>query len=81
MFHCQLSIIYVLFFFIQVVHTVSMYYSYFIQVVHTVSKYCSFYSGGIGLNNTQYARIVETVGKYDLGLSIALGAHQVSLMF
>jgi len=31
---------------------------------------------GVGLNNTQYARVVEIVGKYDLGVGIALGAHQ-----
>ncbi len=32
---------------------------------------------GVGLNNTQYARMVELVGGYDLGIGIALGAHQV----
>lgn len=32
--------------------------------------------GGIGLNNTQYARVVEIVGAHDLGLGIVLGAHQ-----
>ena len=32
--------------------------------------------GGIGLTNTQYARMIEILGKYDLGLSIFLGAHQ-----
>lgn len=32
--------------------------------------------GGLGLSNTQYARVVEIVGEYDLGLGIALGAHQ-----
>ncbi|KAL7647364.1 UNVERIFIED_CONTAM: hypothetical protein RMT77_000960 [Armadillidium vulgare] len=32
--------------------------------------------GGIGLNNTQYARIVEIVGNTDLGVGITLGAHQ-----
>lgn len=32
--------------------------------------------GGIGLTNTQYARLVEVVGGYDLGIGIALGAHQ-----
>jgi len=31
---------------------------------------------GVGFNNTQYARVVEIVGKYDLGVGIALGAHQ-----
>lgn len=31
---------------------------------------------GVGFNNTQYARAVEIVGKYDLGVGIALGAHQ-----
>lgn len=34
--------------------------------------------GGLGLNNTQYARMVEDVGRYDLGVGITLGAHQVS---
>ena len=33
--------------------------------------------GGVGLSNTQYARLVEIVGAYDLGVGIALGAHQV----
>lgn len=32
--------------------------------------------GGIGLNNTQYARLVEIVGGHDLGVGITLGAHQ-----
>lgn len=32
--------------------------------------------GGLGLNNTQYARLVEVVGKHDLGVGITLGAHQ-----
>ena len=32
--------------------------------------------GGLGMNNTQYARLVEIVGRYDLGVGIALGAHQ-----
>ena len=32
--------------------------------------------GGLGLSNTQYARLVEIVGRYDLGVGIALGAHQ-----
>ena len=32
--------------------------------------------GGIGLINTQYARLVEIVGSNDLGIGIALGAHQ-----
>ncbi|XP_033104103.1 very long-chain specific acyl-CoA dehydrogenase, mitochondrial-like [Anneissia japonica] len=31
---------------------------------------------GLGLTNTQYARIVEIVGEYDLGIGITLGAHQ-----
>ena len=31
---------------------------------------------GVGLNNTQYARLVEVVGAHDLGVGIALGAHQ-----
>ncbi|EEB20505.1 Very-long-chain specific acyl-CoA dehydrogenase, putative [Pediculus humanus corporis] len=32
--------------------------------------------GGLGLSNTQYARLVEIVGKYDLAVGICLGAHQ-----
>ncbi|XP_074657519.1 very long-chain specific acyl-CoA dehydrogenase, mitochondrial-like [Tubulanus polymorphus] len=31
---------------------------------------------GLGLTNTQYARLVEIVGAHDLGIGIALGAHQ-----
>ena len=32
--------------------------------------------GGLGLNNTQYSRCVEICGYHDLGVAIALGAHQ-----
>ncbi|KAF9803355.1 hypothetical protein SFRURICE_007201 [Spodoptera frugiperda] len=32
--------------------------------------------GGLGLSNTQYARLVEVVGAHDLGVGITLGAHQ-----
>ncbi|XP_047241074.1 very long-chain specific acyl-CoA dehydrogenase, mitochondrial isoform X2 [Girardinichthys multiradiatus] len=32
--------------------------------------------GGLGLSNTQYARLVEIVGGHDLGVGITLGAHQ-----
>ncbi|XP_028330108.1 very long-chain specific acyl-CoA dehydrogenase, mitochondrial [Gouania willdenowi] len=32
--------------------------------------------GGLGLNNTQYARLVEIVGGHDMGVGITLGAHQ-----
>ncbi|TWW63060.1 very long-chain specific acyl-CoA dehydrogenase, mitochondrial isoform X2 [Takifugu flavidus] len=32
--------------------------------------------GGLGLSNTQYARLVEIVGVHDLGVGITLGAHQ-----
>ncbi|XP_053218192.1 very long-chain specific acyl-CoA dehydrogenase, mitochondrial [Podarcis raffonei] len=32
--------------------------------------------GGLGLSNTQYARMVEVVGMHDLGVGITLGAHQ-----
>jgi alkylation response protein AidB-like acyl-CoA dehydrogenase len=32
--------------------------------------------GGLGLSNTQYARMVEIVGGNDLGVGITLGAHQ-----
>ncbi|XP_064615219.1 very long-chain specific acyl-CoA dehydrogenase, mitochondrial-like [Liolophura sinensis] len=32
--------------------------------------------GGVGLSNTQYARMVEIVGAHDLGVGITLGAHQ-----
>ncbi|XP_065886609.1 very long-chain specific acyl-CoA dehydrogenase, mitochondrial-like isoform X3 [Dysidea avara] len=31
---------------------------------------------GLGLNNTQYAKLVELAGGYDLGVGIVLGAHQ-----
>lgn len=31
---------------------------------------------GLGLTNTQYARLVEIVGGYDLAVGITLGAHQ-----
>ena len=31
---------------------------------------------GVGLSNTQYARLVEIVGGHDLGVGITLGAHQ-----
>ena len=34
---------------------------------------------GLGLTNTQYARLVEIVGSHDLGIGITLGAHQVGL--
>ncbi|GLV41164.1 uncharacterized protein CBL_04688 [Carabus blaptoides fortunei] len=32
--------------------------------------------GGLGLTNTQYARLVEIVGAHDLGVGVTLGAHQ-----
>ncbi|XP_003466231.1 very long-chain specific acyl-CoA dehydrogenase, mitochondrial isoform X1 [Cavia porcellus] len=32
--------------------------------------------GGVGLGNTQYARLAEIVGMHDLGVSVTLGAHQ-----
>ena len=32
--------------------------------------------GGVGLSNTQYARLTEIVGGNDLGLGIFIGAHQ-----
>ncbi|XP_068785427.1 very long-chain specific acyl-CoA dehydrogenase, mitochondrial isoform X2 [Struthio camelus] len=32
--------------------------------------------GGLGLTNTQYARLVDIVGLHDLGVGITLGAHQ-----
>lgn len=32
--------------------------------------------GGLGLNNTQYTRLVQIVGAHDLGVAIVLGAHQ-----
>lgn len=32
--------------------------------------------GGVGLCNTQYARLVEIVGMHDLGVGVILGAHQ-----
>merc|ERR1712029_287750 len=32
--------------------------------------------GGVGLNNTQYARLTEIVGGNDIGVGIFIGAHQ-----
>lgn len=32
--------------------------------------------GGLGLNNTQNARMCQIIGQYDLGLGIHVGAHQ-----
>ena len=32
--------------------------------------------GGLGLKNTQYAKLTEVVGAADLGFGIAMGAHQ-----
>lgn len=32
--------------------------------------------GGFGFNNTQYARVSEHVGTFDLGVCVTLGAHQ-----
>lgn len=32
--------------------------------------------GGLGCNNTQYARLTEIMGANDLGVGICLGAHQ-----
>lgn len=32
--------------------------------------------GGLGLTNTQYARLTEIVGGHDLGVGITMGAHQ-----
>jgi very long chain acyl-CoA dehydrogenase len=32
--------------------------------------------GGLGLNNTQAARLFEIVSAHDLGISICVGAHQ-----
>lgn len=32
--------------------------------------------GGVGFNNTQYARMCENMGAHDLALGIALGSHQ-----
>jgi hypothetical protein len=36
---------------------------------------------GLGLNNTQYARLTEIVGSHDLGIGITMGAHQVIIFF
>lgn len=38
------------------------------------------FEGGLGLTNTQYARLVEIVGSHDLGVGITLGAHQVIII-
>ena len=35
--------------------------------------------GGIGLNNTQYGRMGQNLGRHDMGVGIYLGAHQVML--
>lgn len=32
---------------------------------------------GLGLSNTEYARLVSIIGAYDLALGVHLGAHQV----
>ncbi|GBM76641.1 Very long-chain specific acyl-CoA dehydrogenase, mitochondrial [Araneus ventricosus] len=32
--------------------------------------------GGLGMNNTQFGRMVELIGRHDLGLGITVGAHQ-----
>ncbi|XP_030043221.1 very long-chain acyl-CoA dehydrogenase, mitochondrial isoform X4 [Microcaecilia unicolor] len=32
--------------------------------------------GGLGLTNTQYARMAEVVGMHDLGVTVMFGAHQ-----
>lgn len=32
--------------------------------------------GGMGCNNTQYARLAEITGQYELGIGIIMGAHQ-----
>ena len=32
--------------------------------------------GGVGLTNTQYARLTEIIGANDLGMGIFVGAHQ-----
>lgn len=32
--------------------------------------------GGLALNNTQFGRMGELLGSYDLGLAIVTGAHQ-----
>ena len=32
--------------------------------------------GGVGLTNTQYARLTEIIGANDLGIGIFVGAHQ-----
>jgi very long chain acyl-CoA dehydrogenase len=35
---------------------------------------------GLGLNNTQYARLAEIIGTNDLGMGIIVGAHQVNVV-
>ena len=32
--------------------------------------------GGVGLNNTQYGRVGEEIGRTELGMGIFVGAHQ-----
>ena len=39
--------------------------------------WCVMLTGGLGLTNTQYARMAEILGAHDMGVGITLGAHQV----
>lgn len=52
---------------------VSQYRFYLVQMM-------LLFEGGLGLTNTQYARLVEIVGSHDLGVGITLGAHQVIII-
>lgn len=61
--------------------------SFLFFVAFSVSKYRFYllqmmllFEGGLGLTNTQYARLVEIVGSHDLGVGITLGAHQVIII-
>ncbi len=42
---------------------------------------CCMFSGGVGLCNTEYGRIMTEMGQNDLGLLIVIGAHQVSAFY
>jgi len=48
------------------------------NIKNLLKKFCEFRPelGGLGLSNTQYARLTEIVGGNDLGLGIFMGAHQ-----
>ena len=48
-----------------------------ISLMHCLDFKCLVYLGGIGMNNTKYARMAQNTGWHDMGLGIYMGAHQV----